>query len=78
MAQSSTAWLTEEQRIEIVLEHLKVLRVEPGDVLVFRTDKTLPDATLDWIESEARKVFGEDQKVVVLADGMELEVVRQE
>lgn len=58
------------------LEHLSVLRLEPGDTLVFRT-RDMPSS--DQIAQFSRTVEREfpGHKCIVLTDGMEIGVVRE-
>ena len=64
--------------VEIVLEHLSVLHVEPGDVLVLRYPGILSDDAIHHLHESFRNVFGEGMKVIVLDQGMELSVARLE
>lgn len=68
-----------DKTTEIVLEHLSVVRVQPGDTIVFRVSP-------DWRPSfeEYQRVVDEtkgafpDNRVLVLTGGTELAVIRPE
>lgn len=61
---------------EIVLEHLKVLRLEPGDVLVFRYPGRISTEGFGRLRTRFAEAFGEQHKVIALEDGADLGVVR--
>jgi hypothetical protein len=63
--------------IEIVLEHLQVLRIEPGDVLVMKIPGCLSVAQHERLHAAFEEVFP-GYKAIVIEDGADLGVVRQE
>lgn len=58
------------------LEHLSVLSVQPGDILVVRTRQMLSYKTVEWITEKLRALFPE-HRVLILENDMELGVVRR-
>lgn len=58
------------------MEHLGVLRIEPGDVLVLRSGMSLSLDVVNDLQKSIERVFP-GVKCVVLSDGLELGVVRQ-
>lgn len=58
------------------LEHLSVLRLEPGDTIVLRTDGMPPQEVADNMRRFTEKHFP-GHKCIVLTDGVEIGVVRR-
>jgi len=61
---------------ELGIEEVRVLRPEPGDVIVFVTSKRLTMEQADQIREQAAALF-ETHRIAVLEDGMSVEVVRK-
>ena len=57
------------------LEHLSVLRLEPGDIIVLRSPRMLQLDAVKRLSAEAQARFP-DNKVLVLMDGVDIGVVR--
>lgn len=66
---------TEAEGLKIVGE-ISSLRLEPGDVLIFRTPDVLSDAQCRRLDESLRRVFPE-HKVLLLEDGASIEVARK-
>lgn len=58
------------------LEEVRVVRLEPGDVIVLRVPNRLTDEEYGEIRDQAATFFG-DHKVAVLEGGMALDVLRE-
>jgi len=57
------------------LEHLKRVKLEPGDFLVLESPHALADAHVKHLGDVMKRVFGEGHKMIVLEEGMKLGVV---
>lgn len=62
---------------EIGVEEVRVVRLQPGDVIVLATSKRLSMADADDLRDRARAFF-DGHRVVVLEDGVTLEVLRKD
>lgn len=63
-----------EGDVELKIEHVRVEDLHPDDVIVTRCDGRVSVEVLQHIRDALQPYFP-DNKVVVLADGMELEIV---
>lgn len=61
---------------ELGIEEVRVLRPEPGDIIVLRAPKRLTEYEADQIQDRAAAFFAGHQ-VVVLENSMSLEVLRK-
>lgn len=61
--------------IELKLADLSRLDLRPGDVLVFRHEKRISQASVRYIKDECAKAIP-GHRVMVLDDGLELAVLR--
>lgn len=68
--------MTTDEEIEIVLRHLQILRVEPGDTLVLRHPNRVSQRVAEQIRGDCKRIFGDKHRIVLLEDGMEMGVVR--
>jgi hypothetical protein len=57
------------------LEHLSVLRLEPGDVVVIRCQERLSPDAVRHIEVLITGIFGTEHRVMVLERGMDIGVI---
>lgn len=64
-----------DPEIEIVLRHLQVVRIQPGDTLVLRFPGTLSLMYVQRIGEQFRTAFP-DHRTVVITEGAELGVIR--
>ncbi|PWK81712.1 hypothetical protein C8D88_116124 [Lentzea atacamensis] len=62
--------------VEIDLEHARVVRVQPGDVVVLRTDWPCSMQEVHAITQRVKRFFPDNECVVL--SGAELEVFRSE
>lgn len=62
------------ERIESLFEAINIVKLEPQDVLVLKTERALSADMIVALQNGARAAFNHPH-VVVLAEGMELEVV---
>lgn len=60
---------------EKLLESATILRLEPGDILVIKSDRRVSRALLERLQGRMQERFPE-HKVLVLEAGLSLEVVR--
>lgn len=60
----------------VMLKSLSVLRLEPGDVLVFKVDRRLSPSTYTYIHEIVEEVWP-GTKAIVLEAGMDVGVVRR-
>ena len=66
---------------EIISEELISIRkvqIAPGDTIVFRHPGALGAFAVECIQGCAKEVFGPEIKVIVLEDGMSLDVLTRE
>ena len=68
--------MTNDEHYEWLAEHLHVLRIEPGDVLVFSHPGRLSDVARDAITGKTVRAFP-GHYVMLLEEGMQLGVVRE-
>lgn len=68
---------TGDGELEIVLKHLSVVRLEPGDTLVFRSPHALSWEKIRRFQESVGPVFP-NHLAIVLDQGMELSIVRKE
>jgi hypothetical protein len=70
--------MSERERtdLDIVLEHLSVVRLEPGDKIVLRAPEKLTVDAVRNVREAALNAFGEAHEVLVLSGGMEMSVLR--
>lgn len=66
---------TPENETEIVLRHLSVVKIEPGDVLVFRSPNVLSLRQIEYLSEAVKREFP-DVRCMVLSEGVELGIVR--
>lgn len=59
------------------LARVEVVNIQPGDVLVVRTERLLSRDQRETMCAQLASVFG-DVKIAVLEDGMTLDVLRNE
>lgn len=57
------------------LEHLKRVKLEPGDALILETPCALSEGHIKYLRSLMKQTFGESQKLIVVEEGMKLGVV---
>lgn len=62
--------------IDLELKEVDILRLQPGDMLVIRAPMRLSDYAKKRIGEAIRKEFPE-HKVLVLEEGLSLEVLRE-
>lgn len=60
----------------IMLEDVKRIHLEPGDVLVVRAKRPLEQHHANMIREMCVRTFGDKQKIVVLDDNIDFEVYR--
>lgn len=70
--------ITLREFVEHGIEHMEVLRVQPGDVCVIRSEKDLSDQAVSLINEAWRRMFPERDapKLIVLDRSMTLGVLR--
>lgn len=65
-------------RIEFI-EHLGILKIVPGDIVVVKVGKPLSSDQYQAIHRTVKNVIGSSYaKVVILEDGVDIGVVRKE
>jgi len=62
---------------DIGFEEARVVRLQPGDVIVLSTSKRLTMEAVDVLRERLGELFG-DHRVAILEDGLSLEVLRKE
>lgn len=65
-----------EELAALGIEEVRVVRLEPGDIICLMTPKMLTMEEADHLHNQAQAFF-DDHRVVVLEDGLSLEVVRK-
>ena len=65
-----------DEHNEIPLSSREVLRLEPGDIVVFTCPEKLSLAQLGALKESAVAIFGEDVKTAILDGGVDLSVIR--
>lgn len=60
------------------IQEVRVLRLQPGDTLVLKSDKVLNAAQCENILAEWKRFAPEGVKCVVLDSGLGVEVIRAE
>lgn len=73
MAPKNMSEPTEE--LDIVLKHLAVVRIEPGDTLVVRYPRSFAQQYAERLEKRLEDMLP-GVRVIVLGDGAELSVLR--
>ena len=53
------------------------LELRPGDMIVFKCRDRLSQRSADHLRAEAKKIFGEDRKCLVLEGGLDIAVLRE-
>lgn len=66
-----------EVRSDTELPHVHVVRLQPGDVLVYHVDARVSDEMFEHIVSHSKEQFP-DHQAIVLDGGMKLSVVRRD
>jgi hypothetical protein len=61
-----------------IFEAVQVLRLRPSDTLVFRSPLTMPYEMAERIKAHLQSIFGPKQRILVLGESCELQVVRPE
>ena len=56
------------------LEHVRLMRIEPGDVVIARVDEHSPREAIHPIKEDLQKVFPDNQ--VVVCRGVDLSIAR--
>lgn len=66
------------QSVEIPVLEARILELHPGDIVVLRCTRPLGNEALLQIKESAAQAFGfdDDQRVVVLDHGLDLDIVR--
>lgn len=65
-----------EEIAALGFQEARVVRLEPGDVIVLMTSKRLAEEEVDLIQERAGQFF-DGHRIAVLEDGMTLEVLRK-
>lgn len=65
-----------QELAEAGIEQVRVVRLEPGDIILLSTSRRLSQADVDAIRERAQEFF-DTHRVAVLEDGMTLSVVRE-
>lgn len=68
--------LVTDDGTEIALERIRVLNVEPGDVVVLRCPDGHPEEAYRRLVEQAQALFGNGTRVVAL-EGIDISVVRE-
>lgn len=63
-------------KIKQAIEEARVVRLEPNDVIVLECDFRMPPEATRELTRQVREQFGEDRKVVVLAQGITMRAYR--
>jgi malonyl CoA-acyl carrier protein transacylase len=66
-----------EDSTEIDVREIQRLRLEPGDVLIYRTSVKLTVEQVDHIKEQLRAIFDSDIPIVVLSHDARLQVVNK-
>jgi hypothetical protein len=61
--------------VERFASEVSRLKLEPGDIVVFRSKRCLSKEMIVGLKASAKLILPPDVKVMVLDDGMELSVV---
>lgn len=64
--------------LDLVLEHMTVVNVRPGDVVVLRAPHRLTREEHDRVRETAEQCFPDDMRVIVVEGGMDVGVIRGE
>lgn len=60
------------------IDSMKVLKIEPGDILVLKTDKYISGDNAKAISDYFKDIFKKfDNKVLLLSDGMDIGILRK-
>lgn len=65
-----------EELAALGIEEVRVVRLEPGDIICLSASKRLTMEEVDTIRNQAQAFF-DSHRVVVLENGLSLEVVRK-
>ena len=63
-------------RIEPLPFAISTVRIEPGDIIVLRSDSCLPPAAIESIRTGIKSQLMEGTKVMVLTGGMQMAVAQ--
>ena len=61
---------------EAPIPHCKISKLHPGDTIVFKYPGKLNEHAVENMKKIAAAVFGSEYRVVVLEEGLDLEIVR--
>ena len=68
----------EPEKFARLIEQVQVMRLLPNDTIVFRSPGPIEAETGEHIKKYLQNIFGPDRRIVVLGEGCELQIVREQ